>query len=177
MDQAETAEVTTANAEMSNTEFMVRVSYSYHKKRERFFRILDAGSKALSILALTALTTAGGPASTALAIFSGAATIGAIVLDFSGMAAKHETLADRFMRLLAKIASGQISEKEALLRRAKIEATEPGTLRGLSQICQDEVDAARGAVVEPARLSHIRRLKAHFGYGEMPVDWTQSHNH
>lgn len=173
MDQAKITEAAaiTAKEMLSDTEFMVQVSYIYHKKRERFFRILDALSKALSILALTALATSGGPLSTALAILSGSTTIGAIVLDFVGMAVKHEALAAQFIRLHSSIISGEISVEQALLCRAKIEASEPGALRGLTQICQDEVEAAQGATVEPERLSNWRRLKAHFGYGEMPINW------
>lgn len=175
MDQAEItgAAATTAEQMQSDTEFMVRVSYLYHKKRERFFRILDALSKALSILALTALATSGGALSTALAILSGSATISAIVLDFVGMALKHESLAAQFIRLQSKIISGEISETEAIRCRAKIEETEPSALRGLTQICQDEIEASLGATVEPERLSNLRRLKAHFGYGEMP--FTSNH--
>lgn len=170
MDQDQTANQTaTDSQEMNVTEFMIRVSYNYHKKRERFFRIMDASAKALSIIALTSLASFGGWLSITLAVVSGGATILSVVLDFSGMAGKHEALAKQFLQLIGQIAAHKITMSDAALKRAEIEAEEPTSLRGLVQLCSDEEDAARGINVEPKRLAYSRRIRAQFGFGEMPI--------
>lgn len=172
MDQAPAvaaAQATQTAEVMTSTEFMIRVSYNYHKKRERFFRIMDALSKVISLFALTTLAAAWGPLAIAFGAVSGLATILAIVLDYTGMASKHESLARQFLQLIGEIVAKRISIEDAAMRRAEIEAQEPTTLRGLSQLCCDEEDAARGEYVEPERLTHWRRIRAHFGYGDMPI--------
>lgn len=170
MDQAaEMAQAVANDGEMSQTEFMIRVSYNYHKKRERFFRIVDASTKVLSLVAITSLASIGGWFSLFLAVSSGAATILSVVLDFAGMAGKHESLARQFLKLIGSLAAQKMTIQEAALKRAEVEALEPSSLRGLVQVCSDEEDAARGIPVEPERLAYWRRIKAHFGFGEMPI--------
>lgn len=157
---------------MTDTEFQIRVSYNYHKKRERFFRLNDAGSKFLSIVALTALASIGGVVGVTIAVFSGAATILSVVLDFSGMASKHESLANEYLALLSRLTAGEVTEADAAKNCRAIGVKEPTVLRGLAQLCQDEEEAARRDDVEMDRLSWNRRLAAHFGFGERPVTWS-----
>lgn len=161
---------------MTQSEILVRVSYSYHKKRERFFRLNDAGAKFLSIVALTALATIPGWVGVVVALASGAATILSIVLDFPGMAAKHEALAADFLALLADMTDKAITPEQADRRRREIGAREPAVLRGLAQVCTDEVEASIGCKVEMDRLRFRRRLAAHFGFGERAPTWVAETN-
>lgn len=158
---------------MNQAEVMIRVSLLYHKRRERFFRILDACAKFLSIVALTALAASDSWIGIAIAIISGAATILSIVLDFPAMATKHEGLARDYLDLLSKLTGEQITEQEADASRRDLGAREPSVLRGLAQICTDEIEASIGCDVEMSRLSNWRRFKAHFGFGEMQAPWAQ----
>lgn len=84
---------------MTNDIFLLKVSYLYHKKRERFYKLIDAGAKFLSIVALTALATFDGWLGITIAVISGASTILSIVLNFTGMAALHESLASEYLLL------------------------------------------------------------------------------
>ncbi|WP_298016789.1 hypothetical protein [uncultured Castellaniella sp.] len=156
---------------MTQSEILVRVSHNYHKKREHFFRLNDAGAKFLSIVALTALATIPGWAGISVALISGAATILSIVLDFPGMAAKHESLATDFLALLADMTDGTITPEQAERRRREIGAREPTALRGLVQVCTDEVEASIGCEVEMDRLTYRRRIAAQFGFGERAPTW------
>lgn len=157
---------------MSDVEYQLRVSYRYHKMRERFFKLLDAGSKFLSLVALTALVAAAGNwVALLIAVLSGAATILAIVLDFAGMAGRHDALAREFMSVLARLTAGDLDDADALAQVREVGAREPTALRGLVQLCQDEQDAADGRDIEAGRLTMRRRLLAQFGFGEMPINW------
>lgn len=156
---------------MTHSEILIRASQIYHKRRERFFRLIDAGAKFLSIVALTALATMDGWIGIGIALASGAATILSIVLDFPGMAAKHEALAGEYLCLLTDVTDESLSVSQADRRRREIGAKEPSILRGLAQICTDEVEASIGCAVPMNRLSNWRRFIAHFGFGEMPPDW------
>lgn len=157
---------------MTQSEIMVRASHLYHKRRERFFRIIDAGAKFLSIVALTALATVDGWIGITIALVSGAATILSIVLDFPAMATKHETLSSEYLGLLADMTAGDVTDQQADHKRREIGVKEPAVLRGLAQLCTDEVEAAIGCNVPVERLSSWRRFRAHLGFGEMPIDWT-----
>lgn len=156
---------------MTDGAFILRLSCLYHKKRERFYKLIDAAAKFLSIVALTALATIDGWFGITIAIISGASTILSIALNFTGMAALHESLASEYLLLFSELQAGDIDEKESEQKRLKIATREPSALRGLVQICQDEIDASLGIGVDNKRLSSWRRLRAHFGFGEMPVDW------
>ena len=157
---------------MSKVEYQIRVSHRYHKLRERFFRLLDAGTKFLSLGALVALVAAHiNLLSVGVAVISGAATILAIVLDFPGAAARHDALAREFMTLLQQLTAGKLNATEAAAAVREIGPREPTVLRGLAQLCQDEQDAAEGQAIEAARLGLWRRLRAQLGFGEMHINW------
>ncbi|HCP78970.1 MAG: hypothetical protein CML16_03165 [Pusillimonas sp.] len=138
---------------------------------------MDAGAKFLSIVALTALASGDSWLSILVALVSGASTILSVVLDFPGMAAKHEELAKEYVCLLSEYMENQAKDTQvdrdikADRKRREIQLREPSVLRGLAQICTDEVEAVIHHDVPMNRLSMWRRFKAHFGGGEMPPYW------
>lgn len=156
---------------MTDAEFQIRVSYNYHKKRERFFRLLDAAGKFVSILALSALITKSNALSVSFAGFSAIVTILSVVFDFSGSASRHESLAVDFLDVLRRLVAKEISAEQAGSCCREIGAREPTVLRGLAQLCQDEQEAALGQHVEPSRLGLRRRIAAHLGFGDRPIDY------
>ncbi len=157
---------------LEDLEYDAKLSISYHRKREHFYRSLDATGKAFSLVALASLGLQVSWLTVTIAILSGAFTIATIVLDCAGMAARHGGLASRFATLLSKAAETGDAEVCALRREYHIiEADEPPSIRGLVQLCQDEQDAALGDRVDPSRFSLRRRVLAQFGFGDRAIDW------
>lgn len=158
---------------IDDIEYDARISINYHRKRERFFRGFDASSKAVSLIALASIGFEVSPFTVTAAVISGLFTIATIVLDCSGMAAKHGSLAAQFSSFMAKVAMNNGEPDVKSLRREYhiISAEEPPQLRGLAQVCQDEQDAAIGKHVDSSRLSPWRRVIAQFGFGDRPIDY------
>lgn len=154
-------------------EYDTKMSVSYHHKREHFYRAVDAAGKAFSLVALAAVGFHTNLLTIIVAVLSGSFTIATVVLDCAGMAARHNGLAARFSTLLSKTAEAA-DESISSLRRDYhiIEADEPPLLRGLVQICQDELDAAMGRAVDASRFSFWRRVAAQFGFGDREINWT-----
>lgn len=158
-------------SELSDLEYDIKISIAYHRKREYFYRSIDAAAKAISLVALGAIGVRPNTLTIILAILSAALTIATIVLDCAGMAARHGGLASRFTHLLSKAAISPCDVGGLRRDYHIIEADEPPELRGLVQLCQDEVDAAEGQTVDSTRFSISRRISAHFGFGNRPIDW------
>lgn len=97
-------------------------------------------------------------------------TIATIVIDCSGLAAKHKELAGRFCDILAKTPVAN-SIPELRTEFFKVSGDEPPSLHGLSQLCQDEQDAAEGRAVDPKRFTWGRRTAAQFGFGQRDIDF------
>lgn len=156
----------------------VQLSSLYHRKREWFFDALDKSIKAIAVIsassALTPLVTGDG----VLAVQFFIVTTGtiALVLDFSERARKHSDLAVRYAQVERDIASaGEIDFTTEDIRRWTValyetQSAETATLRGLVQLCQDELDAAKGDKVPQENFAFWRRFSAHFGFGVMPID-------
>jgi len=151
-----------------------KFSISYHRKRESFFRVLDASSKAVSLIALASIGFDANAFTMGAAIVSGVFTIATIVVDCPGMAGKHGSLANRFNAILSRAVLAKNSQDEVSQLRHEyhvVEADEPPSLRGLVQLCQDEQDAAEGKNVRPECLSMKRRILAQFGFGQRTIDF------
>ncbi|WP_157838812.1 hypothetical protein [Achromobacter sp. DH1f] len=164
---------------IDDIQYDAKFSISYHRKRESFFRVLDASSKAVSLIALASIGFDANAFTLAAAIISGVFTIATIVVDCPGMASNHGSLANRFNALLSQavLAEGTLEEVKRLRHDFHVvESDEPPHLRGLTQLCQDEQDAAEGKDVKPECLSMKRRILAQFGFGQRPIDFCRPEN-
>jgi hypothetical protein len=134
---------------------------------------MDSIGKGFSVLAIASFGASALSVwiSGAIGVLSVVFTIASIVLDFAGMAGRHNALAQRFIELLSRIQSDSLSEKEEVEQFHQISKDEPPALRGLSQLCQDEQDAAEGRDVDPRLLSMKRRIAAQFSFGERPIEY------
>lgn len=158
---------------LDELKYDLRISCNYHRKRKFFYQTIDIYSKALSIVALTAIGFKPSGLTMVIAVLSGLLTVTTIVINCSGMAGKHKELAARFMLLLAELAKSEESDLAILRQKYHlIEADEPPALRGLIQLCQDEEDFAQGIYVEQKRFSFMRRFFAHLGFGHRAIDET-----
>lgn len=160
---------------INDIEYDAKLSINYHRKRESFYRVLDASSKAVSLIALASIGFDVNAYTTAAAVVSGLFTIATIVLDCSGMAGRHGGLAAQFTNLLSKaVIAPEDDAKKLRYEYHVIEAKEPPQLRGLVQLCQDEQDAAEGKDVKPECLAMKRRILAQFGFGQRHIDYKHS---
>jgi len=163
---------------ISDIEYDAKLSINYHRKRESFYRIVDAAAKAVSLIALASIGFDASYFTMAAAIVSGLFTITTIVIDCPGMASRHGSLAARFNALLGTVVLSTGDEQAVKRLRNEyhaIEADEPPQLRGLVQLCQDEQDAADGKEVNPECLSMRRRLLAQLGFGQRTIDFCPPH--
>ncbi|MFY2645689.1 MULTISPECIES: hypothetical protein [Achromobacter] len=155
-------------------QYDAKFSINYHRKRESFFRVLDASSKAVSLIALASIGFDANLFTVAAAVVSSIFTIATIVVDCPGMAGRHGSLANRFNAVLSKaVLLSDDPDKVSQLRHEfhLVEADEPPQLRGLVQLCQDEQDAAEGKTVSRDCLSMKRRILAQFGFGQRDIDF------
>lgn len=160
----------------SGLEYQARLSCLYHRKREWFFDALDKAIKAIAVIsassALTPLVVGNGTLIVNLVIVT-TGTL-ALVLDFSERARRHSDLAVRFAHVERDIAVvGEQDFTETDLRRFtssiyEAQTSETAVLRGLAQLCQDEIDASRNVNVPKQNLSLFRRFRAHLGFGTLP---------
>jgi len=150
--------------------FRAQLSALYHRKRERFFSVMDRGINALGVACgSVAVGQIGGQAvaQAAAAVFTVAATIG-LVVGLADRAQRHAALAGEFRRLEAQIAErGERDFTEEDVARwsaaaLSIEAAEPPTLRALVAICQRDIEASSGHPDAVAPLPWHQRLLAHF---------------
>ncbi|WP_338881527.1 hypothetical protein WHX56_14035 [Achromobacter veterisilvae] len=159
---------------INDIQYDAKFSINYHRKRESFYRILDASSKAMSLIALASIGFDANLFTMTAAIVSGVFTIATIVVDCPGMASKHGSLASRFNAILSQavLVEGAAEEVRRLRHEFHVvEADEPPQLRGLAQLCQDEQDAAEGKDVKPECLSMKRRILAQLGFGQRAIDF------
>jgi hypothetical protein len=156
---------------LDNLVYDIRISVSYHRKREHFFRILDMTSRAIALIALASVGFSVQTFTIPAAIAGALSTIFSIALDWAGMASRHAELASEYGRLLSRALT---ANDVSVLRQQyqEIEAREPPQLRGLVQVCQDEQDASDGKSVPLKHLSMARRIGAQFGFGEREIDWS-----
>lgn len=153
--------------------FTAAVSYTYHRKRQRFFDLLDKLTKALTVLAGASLLgalvkdhlPAIGAAISALGLLS-------LVFGYGDRKQAHKEMAESFMLLRAQVeAAGQrgfteqqLSGWEADLQR--LNAKEPPTLYALVTLCQNEQAVASGHPEDVHPLPwHQRMLASWVSFG------------
>lgn len=153
--------------------FTTAVSYSYHRKRQRFFDLLDKLTKASTVLAGASLLgtmvkdhlPALGAAISSLGLLS-------LVFGYGDRKQAHKEMAEAFLSLRAQVeAAGprgfteqQLSGWEAELQR--LNAKEPPTLYALVTLCQNEQAVASGHPEDVHRLPwHQRMLASWFSFG------------
>ncbi len=146
-----------------------RVSTLYHRKRERFFDLLDKCTKAATVLAGASLLSelVKDHLPFVAACISGAGLL-SLVFGYSDRKQRHRELAESFALLCAEIEeAGEKSFTEAQLdvwaaRIWSINAKEPPTLRSLAIICQNEISIADGHPAAVVPVSWYRRAVADF---------------
>ncbi|MBI1397089.1 MAG: hypothetical protein GC151_14020 [Betaproteobacteria bacterium] len=151
--------------------YRAQLSNLYHRRRERFFSVLDRITKAIAVIggSATMVQVTGACGSfasvTAGAVVSVTSLIG-LVIGFSDLARKHSDLASQFKEVEARTVALGSGKRDELTRLQaellEIERTEPPTLRTLIRIIQNEMAFAAD---QPDRATHInwfRRMFAHF---------------
>jgi len=161
--------------ERHDLRYQARLSVLYHRKRERFFDLCDKAVKAVAVIAassaLTPLVT--GAYFPAVQLLIVVTTTAALVFGWSDRARRHSDFAMSYAQIERAMVAAGVSDfsTDDLKRWAaelyEVQAGEPAALHGLVQVCQDELDMAAGAHVEPKRLGLMRKLSAHFGFGSM----------
>jgi hypothetical protein len=147
--------------------FTLGVSYCYHRRRQRFFDLVDKCTKAATVLAGASLIGAlvqgyapwlGGLIS-ALGLLS-------LIFAYSDRKQAHKELGEAFMLLQAQVVAAgptmftesQLAGWEADLDR--LNAKEPPTLRALVTLCQNEQAIATGHPQDVRPLPLHQRLLA-----------------
>lgn len=149
--------------------YRCELSYLYHRKRERFFALLDRSANIVALIAgsaaLSELLPAAGQKAWAGAVVA-AATIPQLMLGWAELARRHSSVAARFKSLEADIVGAgerDFTEEDVKSwdRRVRlIETEEPPALASLVELCQIELQAAVGTTPQPMQwwrrwLSHI----------------------
>ena len=129
--------------------FTARVSVVYHRKRERFFDLLDKWSKAATVLAGSALwAQAIKDHLPPLSIFITSLGLLSLVFGYGDRKQTHREMAIAFTGLIADVEKAgttdftpeQVSEWSANLY--KLSAKEPPQLYALVTLCENEVKTA-----------------------------------
>ena len=140
----------------------VGVSYSYHRKRQRFFDLLDKSTRAAMVLLGASLL--GEPLKQHLPLVAGAISglgLLSLVIGYGERKQCHKELAEAFMQVRSAVdlvdfddvTAARLTGWEADLSR--LNGREPPTLNALVTICQNEQSAAMG------RLDHVHPLPWH----------------
>ncbi len=148
------------------------ISRIYHQKRERFFDMCDALTKAVSVIGgATTITKLAGPGQGVefMQFVAGAITVtstASLVVGYAKKARTHADLAKAFADLESRIvAKGVFDDAQADAYQAelvKIEIGEPRSLGALVRICQNELAYAQGHPEMVKRVTWWQRTLAHF---------------
>lgn len=158
--------------------YHIRLSILYHRKRERFFRLLDNIGKFVSLIALSTIFVSMAGGSKWLAAASAAITVLTFVCDLATGARVHGELASAYGQIMYHIVKeGETQFTGDMLtgweaERAYLQAKEPPALRGLTQLCQDEIAFASDGDSKGRDLSLWRKTIAQLGFGERPYKTT-----
>ncbi len=145
------------------------VSYAYHRKRQRFFDLVDKGTKAATVLVGASLLGqhVQQHLPLAAALVSGLSLL-SLVYSYSDRKQTHKEIAEAFIHLQAQVEEqGQTTfTVEGLARweaaASRLDAREPPALRTLVTICQNEAALAAGHPAAVCRLPWYRRTLAHW---------------
>lgn len=149
--------------------YKCQLSALYHRKRERFFSLMDKAATALALIAGTAamsdmLGTVQLKSIAGLAV--AVVTLPPIVFSWADKARLHAVLASKFVRAESDIEgaglldAGQLDRFHAAL--LSIEAEEPAELSALTRLCQNELATARGNLQSVFPLTWRERCFANF---------------
>lgn len=131
--------------------YKANVTYRYHRKRQRFFDLLDKGTKAATVLLGASLLGESLKQHLPLvaAAISGLGLL-ALVFGYGDRKQAHKELSESAMQFVAKIEEAGTakltdelaSQWEAEL--ARLNAKEPPTLKTLVTLCEHEQSTANG---------------------------------
>jgi len=138
------------------------VTYRYHRRRQRFFDLLDKGTKSLTV-ALGASLIGDSLKRFAPLAASAISLLGllALVFGYSDKKQTHKELAEMAMQIIASIEKTPVSKlnteslSEWSAEMARLNAKEPPTLKTLVTICEHEQSTAVG------HADHIKLPKWH----------------
>lgn len=145
------------------------VTYRYHRKRQRFFDLLDKGTKSVTVL--LGATLMGDVLKTNAPVAASAiAGLGllALVFGYGDRKQAHKELAEQSMALAGRIEetlAGNISDAAVsawAVEKARIDAKEPPALKTLVVICEHEQAASTGHPEHVPLPGWHRRLLADF---------------
>jgi hypothetical protein len=145
------------------------VSYRYHRHRQRFFDLLDKGTKSLTVV-LGATLIGDTLKQYAPLAASAIAALGllALVFGYGDRKQMHKELAEVFMNLIGTIEATPASAlADSVIgawnaEYARLNAKEPPTLRTLVIICEHEQALAAGHPDNVPLPPRYRRLIADF---------------
>lgn len=145
------------------------VTYRYHRKRQRFFDLIDKGTKSATVL--LGATLMGDMFKTNVPVAASAiAGLGllALVFDYGDRKQAHKELAEQSIALAGRIeetAAGGITDAAVAawtVEQARLNAKEPPALKTLVIICEHEEAASKGHPEHVPLPGWPRRLVADF---------------
>ena len=150
-------------SQRSETLYQVMVSYRYHRKRQRFYDLLDKFTKALTVIAGASLLAE--PIKRNLPIAAAViSSLGmlSLVFGFGDRKQLHKELAEAFAQLAAKIRGASVAALSPLqaaaweAEAAVLDVKEPPQLKALVNICEREQSIANG---HPSHIPQIPFVK------------------
>ena len=150
-----------------NAHYRAMVGYRYHRKRQRFFDLLDKWTKALSVVAGASLLA--DPIKQhlpAVALTISALGLLSLVFAYSDKKQTHKELADAHAMVVAKIEGStidQLTPEQVALWEADVaglNAKEPPQLHLLVTVCEREQSIANGHPNHIPQIPFYKRLLA-----------------
>jgi hypothetical protein len=131
--------------------YVVQVTFRYHRKRQRFFDLLDKGTKAATVLLGASLLGDSLKQHVPL-VASAISGLGllALVFGYSERKQAHKELAEAAMQLAAKIEETPMAQLNTSLagqwtaELSRLNAKEPPSLKTLVVLCEHEQSIANG---------------------------------
>lgn len=162
-------------------QYRVELNVRYHRKRERFFALCDRWSKAVSLIAGTAVFSTLLPSAEAKSIAGLCVALGAmpaLVLAWGDKARLHAELAQKFLVLEAeiiKVGKRKFTEDQLNDWHSKvlgIEASEPQALSVLEAICHNGIMDSLDEPERKIRLNWFQKLFMHIF--DFNLDWSNA---
>lgn len=149
--------------------YKCQLSTLYHRKRERFFSLLDKMTSALALIAGASAMSELLPTAELKALAGAvvaAVTMPNIVFSWADRARTYALLASKFVGLQATIEGAGILDDVQLNnfqeQALKLEMEEPPQLSTLTKLCQNEIAYAMGEKDSMTKLTFFQRHFAQF---------------